>query len=115
MRVRGLTPKKSATSEWESILFLLQLELRCELLLRLRRHRRVVAELDRVRALSSSHRTQARLVRRDFGQRHEALDRHEVAARGFGPRHLSAFSGKVRGEVADETIGRRDLDVHDRL
>src|SRR5258706_15898291 len=84
------------------ILLLLQLELRGQVLLRLWRNRRVVAEFNRVCALASGHRAQPRLVARHFGERDEALDRHEVAARRLGAGHLSTLAGEIGGQVAAE-------------
>src|SRR5450432_1066700 len=51
-----------------SILLALQLELRSEVQLRLRRHRGVVAEFHRVGALSAGDRPQPRLVFGNFGE-----------------------------------------------
>src|SRR5688572_12548336 len=89
----GVSPSKSP-----SVLLSLQLELRGELRLRLRRHRGVMAELDGVCALAAGHRPQPRLVLVHFRERDHAADRHQVAARRFGARDLSALAGKVRGE-----------------
>src|SRR5712692_4869697 len=89
-------------------LFFFKLELRSEYLLRLRRHRRVVAEFDRVGALPAGHRPQPRVVCGHFGKRHHALDRHEVAARGGGACDLSALAREVGSEIAHESIRRGD-------
>src|SRR4029079_12742581 len=79
-----------------SVLFVRELELRLQQLLLLRRHRRVMAELDRVGALPARDRAQARLIIRDLREGHHALDRHEVAARGLRARDLAALAGDVR-------------------
>src|SRR5258706_6601245 len=84
------------------VLLLLQLELRGQFLLRLWRNRRVVAEFNRVCALPSGHRAKPRLIARHFGERDEALDRHQVAARRLGAGHLPALAGEAGGQVAAE-------------
>ena len=39
----------------------------------------------------------------------------QVAAGGLRSGHLAALAGKVRSEIAHESIGRGDLDVDDGL
>src|SRR5258706_10695789 len=68
-RSRQVNPKSKlllGPRSKSSLLLALELELRGELLLRLRRHRRVVAEFHRVGALPAGDGAQSRLVTRHF-------------------------------------------------
>src|SRR4051812_37636694 len=78
-----------------SIVLVFQLELRGEVLLRLRRDRGVVAEFDCVGALPAGHRSQPGLILGHLREGHHAEDRHEVATGGFGAGDLPALAREV--------------------
>src|SRR6185312_14326280 len=86
-----------------------------ELLLHLRRHRIVVAELDRVAALAAGHRLQLGLVIGDFRQWYLRLDDDFAAAQRVGAADARALAGEAAGDVAHVRIRHEYFQIDDRL